>query len=196
MRALCVLAPLAGACSAPSRPVTVPASAAPRPTHDALLDKLEPHLRARYIGWRAHHGPRERVEAEGIVRRWTCRDASYDERRGVSRCADARGPTRAEYAQVEAARLVLDPRVHVAVWLESEQAARDLEAAGVHLWSSRRQRAIQPVLSTDLNRIVYEVRIFPLALEQMERLLARPGVLHVRSQPLDAVDPPHDLMGR
>src|SRR5689334_2430939 len=105
---LCVLVIVASSCSATS-PVKVKPLQADQ--NAVVLDKLDPWLRERYDMWRDHHGPRDRVAAEATVKRWECHDASYDERRGVSRCADMPAPTDEEYSQLEAARLVLEPRV-------------------------------------------------------------------------------------
>ena len=179
-----------GACGAKRPPVfTNPPHGGQR---DALLDKLAPALRERYVTWRDHHSERDRVHAEAIVERWQCKDASYDEQRGVSRCVDMPAPTNEEYAQLEAARLVLDPHIYVAVWLESEQAALALESEGIHLWSNHRHPKIQRINAGELHRTVFQILIFPLALDHVEELLARPGVICVRHKSLDSVDPPDE----
>ncbi len=164
------------------------------PAQQPWLSKLEPQLRERYVQWRDRHGAADRARAQAIVRRWQCSDASYDERRGVSRCAGMPAPSSEEDAQLEAARLVLEPQLPVAVWLASEQAAVARERDGIALWFTADHAKIRPLNARDLGRTVFEVRIFPLALDQFQSVLARPGVLRVRYVSPDWVDPPDDPM--
>ena len=147
-------------------------------------DKLEPGLRAHYLAWRDHHGASDLEHAKRTVDRWDCKDATFDAARGVSRCQEARPPNDAEYAELEAARLVVDPHVQIEVWLVSREAAAALEAAGVHLWSDSEVEKIQPIDVVDLHRTVYEVHILPFDLHDMDALLARPEVIRVREREL------------
>src|SRR5262249_43313082 len=86
--------------------------------------------------------------------------------------------------------VVLDQSVHVAVWLDSEPAALQLETEGWHLWSNHKRPKIQPVDARDLGRTVFEILIFPLSLDRMNDLIARPSVIRVRYKARDSVDPP------
>jgi hypothetical protein len=155
------------------------------------VDKLEPPLRDQYTAWLDRQSERDHATAKRTVERWECKAASYDETRGVSRCADEAPPSDAEYAELEIARLVVDPHVDIEVWMASEDSALALEPAGFHLWSSTRAPKLQPIHALDLHRTVYAIHILPIDLHALDRLLASPAVISIRRTTVADVEHVH-----
>jgi hypothetical protein len=178
------------ACRADIAPPPPPPPAPPPVAPPPDTDKIEPPLREQYLAWRDH--PIDPAEAARIVDRWTCHDARYDETRGVSRCEDMPHSTAAEYEELEAARLVLDPHAYVEVWADSELSARALAMTGVRLFSSRNvpevHQAFDVSPSRHVDRTVYVIYIMPIDLHDLGRLIANPVVLSVRRRELASID--------
>jgi hypothetical protein len=158
-------------------------SAAAKP--DPNLAKLAPPLHDQYVAWLARQSPRDRAAAQRTVDRWKCPDDAR------LPCPD-RVPNDAEYAELEIARLVVDPHVDVEVWMASEDSALALEAAGFHLWSSSHVPKIQPATAVALHRTVYWIHIMPSDLHALAKLLANPDVISIRRTTLQQVEHRHD----
>lgn len=108
--------------------------------------------------------------------------------RGGSRCADETPPSDAEFAELEVARLVVDPHVDIEVWMASRDSALALETAGFHLWSSDRAPKLQAINAVDLHRTVYALHILPIDLHRLDRLLADPDVVAIRRTTVEDVE--------
>lgn len=187
MRILCVIIAL----------VTVACGSNPRPTDPSAtrpiqsLDKLEPPLRNQYAAWLDRQSGSDRSTAKRTVERWECKDPSFDETRGVSRCADEAPPNDAEYAELEIARLVVDPHVDIEIWMASEESALALEASGFHLWSGDHAPKVQPINALERHRTVYAIHILPIDLHVLDRLLANSAVISIRRTTVEDVEHSH-----